>query len=616
MKHEISLFIDETGTTQDEEITASIFTERDLVTYPDGIQKETVRRVRIIKWMNKRLIGGWTEKNLKPLISAAKEDLTINIPSARTLASWWRLYFNSGYQLTSLIPMHHTKGNTSKRLSDSDEIFFERAIDRYLVKEKPSIAHVYQYYCDSIRIENKSLVSGTVKKLSERAFYKRIDEMPKYDVMVARYGKYRADIEFNAIDGHLPPQRVLERVEIDHTPLDLILIDDELLVPIGRPYLTLLIDSFSKCIVGFYFGFKGPSYESTRKALMNALMPKDYIKQKYPEIVNDWPCRGKMEQLVVDNGPEFWCDSLEQACLEIGINVQYNPIKKPWLKPLVERFFGTLNKKFLINIPGKTFSNIMERYDYDPAKDAVLRFSTFNMLFHKWIIDVYHQDHDSRKRFIPAQSWEMGLDNFPPVEYIPHEMAQIEIVMGIKANRIHRRGGINIHCLRYDSDELALYRKSNQTIRNGKDKIIIKTNPDDISFINVYLEEIQQYLKVPCIDPIGYTKGLSLLRHQINLRLHRDFISREVDLDGLAQARMFIHNKIELEMDDIKSMSSKKSIKGMSKLAKYNGVASDGTGTVVPDKLPLFDLKEPNKPEQSIPNNDDWDDLVSDLEAY
>lgn len=77
-------------------------------------------------------------------------------------------------------------------------------------------------------------MSNFMGSLQERAFYKRIEKMPQYDVMVARYGKYRADIEFNAIDGHLPPQRVLERVEIDHTPMDLILIDDELLVPLGQ----------------------------------------------------------------------------------------------------------------------------------------------------------------------------------------------------------------------------------------------------------------------------------------------------------------------------------------------------------------------------------------------
>jgi len=619
MNNEIGLFFDETeieNTSQSEDVELPTYTARDLDSYPSSIQKETMRRVRILKWFKQRLIGGWTEKNLKPLMSNANQELTTDIPSARTLASWWRLYFNSDYQLQSLIPKHDFKGNSSKRFNKSDELFFEQAIARFLVKEKTSVAHVYQYYCDSIRLENKSLVSGKIKKLSERAFYKRIEKMPQYDVMVARYGKYRADIEFNAIDGHLPPQRVLERVEIDHTPMDLILIDDELLVPLGRPFLTLLIDSLSRCVVGFYFGFKEPGYESTRKALMNALVPKDYIKDKFPDIVNDWPCSGKMEQLVVDNGAEFWSDSLEQACLEIGINVQYNPIKKPWLKPLVERFFGTINKKFIMNIPGKTFSNIMERYDYNPAKDAVLRFSAFNMLFHKWIVDVYHQDSDSRKRFIPAQSWEMGLGNLPPVQYVEHETAKIEIVMGIKASRIHRRGGVNIHCLRYDSEELAHYRISHRQRGAGNYELIVKTNPDDLSFINVYLDEKQQYLKVPCIDPIGYTKGLSLFQHQINLRLHRDFISRNVDLDGLAEARMFIHNRIESETDDIKNMSSKKSVKGMSRLAKYKGVASDSSGTVIPDKAPKMEMKRLSKPEPNESDHDDWDDLVSDLEAY
>lgn len=73
--------------------------------------------------------------------------------------------------------------------------------------------------------------------------------------MKSRDGAYRADMEFKAIGGHTRPSRIMERVEIDHTTLDLILLDDESLVSIGRPNLTLLIDVYSHCIVGFNLSF-------------------------------------------------------------------------------------------------------------------------------------------------------------------------------------------------------------------------------------------------------------------------------------------------------------------------------------------------------------------------
>ncbi|WP_429102384.1 hypothetical protein [Aeromonas rivipollensis] len=122
-----------------------------------------------------------------------------------------------------------------------------------------------------------------------------------------------ADVEFMTISSHIPPSCVMERVEIDHTPLDLILLDDDLLVPLGRPCLTLLIDSYSHCVVGFNLSFNQPGYESVRNALLNSIPPKNYVKDKYPSVEHEWPCYGKPATLVVDNGVEFWSKSLEQS---------------------------------------------------------------------------------------------------------------------------------------------------------------------------------------------------------------------------------------------------------------------------------------------------------------
>jgi hypothetical protein len=55
---------------------------------------------------------------------------------------------------------------------------------------------------------------------------------------------------------------ILERVEIDHTPLDLFVVDDDTGMPLGRPYVTLCIDDFSRCILGMHIGFTSPSYQS------------------------------------------------------------------------------------------------------------------------------------------------------------------------------------------------------------------------------------------------------------------------------------------------------------------------------------------------------------------
>ncbi|MGR5144480.1 Mu transposase C-terminal domain-containing protein [Photobacterium sp. DNB23_23_1] len=590
------------------------FVERDLASYPDDIRSEVRRRVEYLHWIEKHLVGGWTQNNLEPLLVEAAKEIQYPPPKWRALAKWWSVYSASGKMITSLIPKVHRKGNRKRKVTN-EAAFFDRAVERYLVPERPSISAIYQYYFDLICIENQKLVGDKIQALSYKGFYNRIKKLPAYEVAVARHGKYLADMEFNKIDAHLPPNRVLEKVEIDHSPLDLILLDDEMGIPLGRPYLTLLIDQYSRSIVGFHLGFKEPSYYSVMKAILNAIKPKEYISERFPNVEHDWYCQGKMESLVVDNGAEFWSKSLEQSCLEVGIHIQYNPVRKPWLKPLVERIFRTISSKLLVSMPGKTFSNILEREEYDSRKDAVMHFSTFNELFHKWIIDVYHYESDTRKRAVPYLKWEEGVSFMPPITYKADDLEKLSVILGIKDKRKHRRGGIHIHGLRYDSDELADYRRMNPQDLD----VLIKTNPDDISSIYVYLGNEQQYLKVPCIDPIGYTQNLSLTQHSINQRLHRDFINKQLDLEGLARVRMYIHDRIEKEAEEINNLNRgrpKRTTKGMARLAKHNGVASDTETTCVPEALPELTMPDKTQEPKSLPESDDWDDFISDLEPY
>lgn len=428
-----------------------------------------------------------------------------------------------------------------------------------------------------------------------------------------------ASVEFKAIGSHKPPSRIMEKVEIDHTPLDLILLDDELLVPLGRPSLTLLIDAYSHCIVGFNLSFNQPGYESVRNALLNSISKKDYVKNKYPTIEHEWPCYGKPETLVVDNGVEFWGVSLEQACLELGINIQYNPVRKPWLKPMIERMFGIINKKLLEPIPGKTFSNVQEKGDYRSHKDAVIRFSTFLEIFHHWIIDIYHYEPDSRRRYIPILSWQYGCKIAPPAPIVRDELTKLEVILSLSLLCTHRRGGIQRYHLRYDSDELASYRMNYPNQTKGKKKVLVKLNPRDISYIYVFIVEVNRYIRVPCIDPVGYTAGLSLQEHQINIKLHRDFINSQIDVVSLSKARIYLNDRIKNELLEVRTSIRQRSIKGLNKIAKYRDIGSHTEASII--SVPILttlknNVTSQNQKIEQPQHDDDWDSFTSKLEPY
>ncbi|ASM52740.1 putative transposase [Pseudoalteromonas nigrifaciens] len=373
--------------------------KRDLDTFNDALKSQALQRYKLISSIDKKLSRGWTQQNLDPILDDLFKENTQDRPNWRTVARWRKKYIDSNGNIASLADKNHKMGNRTKRIKGDDK-FFDKALERFLDAKRPTIATAYQYYKDLIIIENENIVEGKIPIISYTAFNKRIKAIPPYAVAVARHGKFKADQWFAYCSAHVPPTRILERVEIDHTPLDLILLDDELLIPIGRPYLTLLIDVFSGCVLGFHLSYKSPSYVSAAKAITHAIKPKKLDAMSI-QLQNDWPCFGKFENLVVDNGAEFWSKNLEHACQSAGINIQYNPVRKPWLKPVVERFFKVINQYLISEFPGKTFSNILEKEEYNPEKDAIIRFSTFVEEFQHWIVDVYHQDSDSRETHIP-----------------------------------------------------------------------------------------------------------------------------------------------------------------------------------------------------------------------
>jgi len=580
--------------------------KRDLDTFPDFLKEQALDKYELISQIDKEIEGGWTKKNIDPILEKLFDSNSFNRPNWRTVVRWRKKYIESSGDLASLVNERHKMGNRKKRIK-GDEAFFDTALERFLDAKRPTVSTAYKYYKDLIIIENEKIVEGKIPTVSYTAFNKRIKALPPYPLAVARHGKFMADQWFAYCSSHLPPTRILERVEIDHTPLDLILLDDELLIPLGRPYLTLLVDVFSGCIMGFHLSYKCPSYVSAAKAITHAIKPKS-LESIGIEFQNDWPCYGKIENLVVDNGAEFWSKSLEHACHSAGINIQYNPVRKPWLKPFVERFFGVINQHFLSELPGKTFSNILEKEEYKSEKDAIMRFSTFVEEFHRWIVDVYHQDSDSRDTRIPIRQWKSGFDVYPPLKMKNEEEERFSVLMHISSERTLTRNGFKFEELMYDSTALADYRKhypqSKKTIKK-----IIKVDPDDISKIYVYLEELNSYLEVPCTDPSSYTKGLSIHEHKTIKKINREIIRESKNSLGLAKARMAIHERVKKEQEFFVASKSTAKISTVKKQAQLADICNTGKGTIRISKDETTSM-QPNKSNHIF---DNWDD---DLEAF
>ena len=611
--NELGFFNDEFDKNEGEEIRPkqTEYIPPDIEKYSEKNKKTAYKKCALIKWLEKRIAGGWTKKNLLPLLDQAQSHFKSELPNWRTVARWYAEYNQSGKAIESLVPKHHLKGRSGHQKRD-DGIFFEKILkEHYLTTRRPTIASSYELYDSYITNENTKFPDKRLIAISRRAFFYRIKKLSPYEKTLKRYGKDYADRKFRTVRQIPKVSRVLERVEIDHTPLDLIIVDDNLLLILGRPYITVLIDCYSKCIIGVYVGYKEPSYDSVRRALVNACLSKEWITNKYPCIKKTWPCEGKIGILVPDNATEFWSSSLDDACLSQVGDIDFNQVGKPWLKPLIERFFGTLNKKFLVSIPGKTFSSASELKGYKPDKDAVMRFSTFMEQLYKWIVDIYHYEPNSSGTEIPIIKWNESIERISIQTYRGYSAEKLLIDLAKVDICSLGHDGININNLRYSSDELTEYRK-NTPLEQGKKnlQVKVKTIHTSIAEIYVYLDTEKRYIKVPCVDQ-EYAQGLTLLQHQTNIRFVRCYIKSKTETRPAKQTASFGLERLMREITEVTNLLNKRKgkINSAKKLAKYHDIGSDNISSLSLNLDSSTSIQKNDK-------DDSWDDYQPTEDAY
>lgn len=475
----------------------------------------------------------------------------ISLPQTRyqALYEWIRAFEDSGGDVRALVPRWDKRRSGKLSISQDLSQIIDRVIkERFLVPTRPTYQSIKYDVRNAVNLENEwrgkhqmPLISITSDDALYMLIYRRAQELDQKDVTEARLGEREAEQQFGGVKKGLSVRRVLERVLIDHTKLDLFIVDEDDRLPIGRPTLTFCIDEKSGYPLGFYVGFEPPSYLTVMHCLRHAILPKDYVKGKYPSVKRPWLAKGIPENLGVDNGKEFHSRSLRDACLQLGIGLSYCPPAVPWFKGAIERKFRTVNQQLLHSLPGTTFSSIAHRVDYDPAKNAIISLSAFLEILHVHLIDFAAEDPTSRGR-IPARVWEEGTLESPPA--IAPNASELNVLLGMTEDRVIQKEGIEYEGLFYDSDGLKALRTK---VNHGKTKerVEFKINPTNLMVVQVYDRFSRQYIPAYCTDPT-YAKDLSLWKHRVIRRYARQHL-RQVDYDALAQAKAEIQAIVDRE---------------------------------------------------------------------
>jgi putative transposase len=97
--------------------------------------------------------------------------------------------------------------------------------------------------------------------------------------------------------------------QCDHTLADILVVGKNG-ESIGRPWLTTVIDTYSRCIMGMYLGLEGSSAAVTCLALRHSIMPKQYSGNY--ELSNQWLTYGVPNYLYTDAGADFTSTHIDQ----------------------------------------------------------------------------------------------------------------------------------------------------------------------------------------------------------------------------------------------------------------------------------------------------------------
>ncbi len=385
-------------------------------------------------------------------------------------ASLYRLIrvFRAGGTVAALMPRTAGRPQGLHLLDDKREALIRQALkDFYLKPTRPPFArlvHEVQTRCleQGLSPPNWRTIKQRLLEIDLRTRAKRRGDAAVLKATQATPGSYKAS-------------RPLEVVQIDHTKVDVIVVDDETGEPRGRPWLTLAMDVFTRMVTGFYLAMDAPSRLSISLCLLHAVYDKTAWLQER-EVDAAWPIAGLPEALHADNGADFRSRAFVRACRDAGIKTIWRKPGTPHYGGHIERLIGTQMGAVRL-LPGTTLGGPEDRGAYNSGREARLTLRELERFVAWEIAGRYHQVVHSALNRPPVAVWREHEGSTPL--RMPADRLGFWVSFLPEEERSLRPDGIHLHGLRYWSPALAA------DVGRHEGKLLVKYDPRDLSRVFV-----------------------------------------------------------------------------------------------------------------------------------
>jgi putative transposase len=416
-------------------------------------------------------------------------------PSPTSLRRWLRSFEACDHDPAALIDGYGRSGNRDARLLPEVAEVMATFVARYMSNLKPSMASVYRDMRAEFLQKHRHL---TVP--SRNTFERAIKKLDPFEVMAAREGEAVARRKLYAVRDRVDVTRPLQRVEMDEQliPLQAMLeergkwhdLPEKLKAGIthDRLWCSKIFDSWSRVVLGFVIT-RAPSAASALATLRMALEDKTAFAAAMG-CQSLWDMYGLPELIVTDSGSNFRSKAFRAAVLDLGSSIMIAPAGLPQMRGSIERSFRTDSQFLYSQVPGYSFSNVVEKGEYESEKNISVTMMELAKLMVRYWVDIYHNSpHAGLGGDTPANRWRTGVVRFgvlppPPRDVIRHIFCTvIECRVGNK--------GVRVAGLYYQSKALQ------QARRSIRDKYaLVRVDTEDLSCISVKTDD--GWITVPC----------------------------------------------------------------------------------------------------------------------
>lgn len=406
----------------------------------------------------------------------------------------------------------------------------------------------------------------TLKRMRKQAFYDSVSlrcirqgiEEPKRITMFKLLDRIDPQIKVRMRDGSNAAKKFdslirgfsndeaqypLHIVEIDHTQLDMDVIDGESGLVIGRPWITLGIDVYSRMVWCLYVSFEPPSANVVRKAIQHGVFFKG-VKEKY-DLFNEWEVFGIPTVILLDNGKDFRSVAVRRMIEEtLKSHVRYRPRKTPEYGATIERLFGTINSQLIHRLDGTRKSNVSDLGEYKPEEEAVFTLEDIRELLTMYIVDHYHM---SPHRGLPVNAdrpitrWVDGLNKVGYPDFVsPEDEAVYTVELLPVVMKPYTRDGVRLDNRLYKLDKLSTL------IGPRTAKYKVKYDIDDISHIFIQPSNSPEYIEVPAVVPAAEElEGMNAYTY----KLIREILKEEATdkANKIPGTKMVQHAKLKVQ---------------------------------------------------------------------